>query len=168
MPECYNRSIWKGRLLCSPQLAKGYRLTQPQRKQIFLNFVFRNLVRGDMTVHDYPVLVCVKSLSDVFFLHTGKIAWKRCWRQFRNDWSRGFTRSEDLAQQQDFWAWPPRDWLQDWASLQPGEWKMYTELNAEVNYCSGVQSYCPSNLKYSKDGYNSLHHHGNGEILVQY
>ena len=46
MPECYNRSIWKGRLLCSPQLAKGYCVTQPERKTIFLHCPL-NLIRED-------------------------------------------------------------------------------------------------------------------------
>ena len=32
-----------------------------------------------------------------------------------------------------------------------------------VNYSSGVQSYCPSNLEYSEDVYNSLYHYGKGE-----
>ena len=41
MPQCYNRSIWKGRLFCSPQLAKGYRLAQPQRTTIFLHSPFK-------------------------------------------------------------------------------------------------------------------------------
>ena len=32
---------------------------------------------------------------------------------------------------------------------------------------SGIQSYCPSNLKYSKKGYTSLYHPGEGVHTIE-
>ena len=38
---------------------------------------------------------------------------------------------------------------------------------AERNNFSGVQSYCPSYLKYGKNGYTSLYHPGKGAQTIK-
>ena len=147
MRECNNGSIWKSRLLCSSQLAKRCCPARPQG--------FNPLIKPScLNVGSLKKLPCL-------LFSTGEITWKRFRRPIRNGSSRSLTWGEDLAQQQDFRARPPWDWLRNRASLQPG-------INQSVAWdnSSGVQSNCSPNFKHSKDGYTSIYHLGKGEPTV--
>ena len=148
MPECNNGSIWKGRLLCSSQLAKRHCLTQPKGSVSFLSkslyhvlSVWRscNILQAKSLgkgAGDNSGMIHPESSHEVMILHINKT--------FGLDLLEIDSKTELPCNQVNGKC--PRDKL----------------LNS-----SGIQSYCPSNLKYSKNGYTSLYHPGKGAHTIE-
>ena len=147
MPECNNGSIWKGRLLCSSQLAKRHRLTQSKGSVPFLSkslnqlSVWRscNILQAKSLgkgAGDNSGMIHPESSHEVMILHINK------------------TLGLDLLEIDSKIELP------------------CNQVNVQGTNCwkiwfSGIQSYCPSNLKYGKKGYPSLYHPGKGAHTIE-